>query len=294
MKKAGVSLAIFFMAALLLLYGFNFFRSYYFSIPIELVNTYQIPCTSVEIEGKKYSVEIDLGSKTALSLHKKVLDKIKKNPCGSSRRVDFLGNTYETPLYLISNVKIGSLLLRKINTKEESLGFTAKNSLLIPAKETQDGGRLGRDFFSDKNIFMDFGHRVFLICRNLKDIEREGYKTTKLAAVPFKNTTDGIILEIETDLGLMKFVLDTGTTASAIRNTQKTPTEEMLVIETLKFSMNKIDFGPQKLYLLNISPEFEEIDGFLGMDFWNGHAVYLDFAKNIAYIGKTSSIDTNL
>lgn len=288
MKKTGIVLTIFFMATFLVLCGLGFFRSYYFSIPIEFVNAYQIPCTSIEIEGRSYPVEIDLGSKTALSLHKEVLDKISKDRCGVSRRLDFLGNKYETPLYFISNVKIGSLLLRKIKAKEESSGFSAKSSILIQAKENRSEGRLGRDFFSGKNLFMDFSHRIFIACSKLKDIEREGYETKKLAAIPFKSTADGVILEIETDMGLAKFVLDTGTTASAIRKTREALENEILAIETSKFAMSGIDFGPRKLYLLDISPEFEEIDGFLGMDFLNEHVVYLDFAKEVAYIAKTS------
>jgi hypothetical protein len=62
--------------------------------------------------------------------------------------------------------------------------------------------------------------------------------------------------------------------------------ERLTVTETAKFSMNSIDFGPQKLMLLDISEQFDEINGFLGMDFLNKHIVYLDFAKNIAYIEK--------
>lgn len=287
MKKRGIALTILSIAAFFLLYGSDLFRSYYFSIPIEHVNAYRIPCTSIEIEGKNYPVEIDLGSKTALSLHKEVLDKIRKDPCGLSRRADFLGNKYETPLYLIPSIKIGSLLLKKIKAKEESLDFTATNSIVTQAKETQNGGRLGRDFFSGKNLFMDFSHRTLIACSKLKDIEREGYEVKKMTPVPFKNTAGGVVLEIETDMGRMNFVLDTGSTTSVIRDTKKMPENKMPIVETLKFSMNGIDFGPQKLYLLNISPEFEEIDGLLGMDFLNEHALYLDFAKKTAYIGKT-------
>ena len=96
MKKKGGILLVLIMIALFSARGL--FRHYYFVIPIEFLNAYQIPCTSVEIEGNRYQVEIDLGAKTALSLRIDVLEKLKKDPCGTSRRIDFRGNQYETSL----------------------------------------------------------------------------------------------------------------------------------------------------------------------------------------------------
>lgn len=287
-KKIGVVFSIVSVGLFLSLYGLTVFRSYFFSIPIELVNAYQIPCTSIEIGGNSYLVEIDLGSKTALSLSKEVLDKLKKDPCGVSRRVDFLGNKYETPLYFLSNVKVGRLLLKKIKAREESSSFT-QHSTLVAAKECQNMGRIGRDFFSDKNLFMDFGHHVFVACNQLKDIKKAGYEVKEMTSIPFKTTANGITLEIETDMGSGKFVLDTGATGSCIRNAKKSHVDQqngMPFVITSKFSIGGTEFGPTKLYLLDISPELDKIDGFLGMDFFTNHLVYLDFKKETIHIGK--------
>lgn len=289
MKKKGAFLTLLFAVALFSYYSILYFRSYYFLVPIELVNSYQIPCTSIEIEGNRYQVEIDLGTKMALSLHKEVLDKVRKNLCGTSRRMDFRGNKYETPLYSISNVKIGSVLLNKVKTREESSEFAGKEAILLECKNEQNAGRIGRDFFTDKNIFMDFSHRILIVCSQLKDIEKEGYEMKRLTSTPFKVTSDGIILEIETDLGKQKFVLDTGTTVSAIRSRDLNNNSlKQSSIGTSKFVINGTDFGSRELYLLDISQEFNEIDGLLGMDFLKDHLVYLDFNKKTAYIGKSA------
>ncbi len=184
------------------------------------------------------------------------------------------------------------MLLKKAKAKEESLDFTTKGSVIAKAKGISNAGRLGRDFFAGKNIFMDFNHRVLIICSELKDIRKEGYEIKNLITVPFKNTSDGIVLEIETDMGKKKFVLDTGTTVSVIRteNLNKVPIQQKEgtpITKTSKFIIGGIDFGWRELYLLDISREFK-IDGLLGMDFLKDHMVYLDFTKKTVYIGKSS------
>jgi predicted aspartyl protease len=124
-------LLILFIISSFLVISRNFYRQDDLIIPVEYLNSYQIPCTSIEIEGTRYSVEVDLGSKTALSLHKSVLDKMRKTLCGTIRRIDFRGNKYETSAYIIPKIKMGSLLLKKIKAKEESVHFLNEGSIVI-------------------------------------------------------------------------------------------------------------------------------------------------------------------
>ena len=290
LKKKRISLIVGLIVTTLSVVGFNFRGSYYFVIPIECLNSYQIPCTSIEIEGNKYQVEIDLGSKTAISLDKKVLGKIDKKQCGTSRRIDFRGNEYETSTYFIPKTKVGTLSAKHIKAREESVEFTTKNAIILETKENRCEGRIGRDFFHGKNIFMDFGRYTFIACSQLKNLEKEGYKSKDFLATPFKDTANGIILEIETDLGKQKFIFDTGTSISVIRPQELGADNQkqkngIPIIETSKFIIDGINFGSRELYLLDITQAFDGIDGILGMDFLKEHPVYLDFAKHTAYIG---------
>ena len=291
MRKKGLFLVILSIAALLVLRGFHFFQPSSFCLPIQLMNPYQIPCTTIEIEGKIYQVEIDLGTKMALSLHKDILQKIKKELCGTSRRLDFLGNRYETPLYLIPNVRVGNRRLKRVKTREESGDFCAKTSIVVEAKtDVQKDGRLGRDFFVDKNIFMDFHNLVFVVCEKISDLKQ--YKIDDFLPVPFKVTSSGIFVDIDTDIGVQRFAIDTGSTASAIRassmaNDRAVQREGLSVFETSKFIVNGVDLGHRDLYLLDISQQLDELDGFLGMDFLKEYALYLDFSKQVAYISKS-------
>lgn len=263
--------------------GIDYFQSYYFVIPLESLNSYNIPSSYVEIEGKPYLLEIDLGAKSALSLHKDILNHIDKTPCGKSRRKDFLGNTYTTNAYLIPKVKIANQTLKKIKAKEESPEFAA-NSVITKPNTAPSLGRVGRDFFEGKNLFLDFSRGLIIVCSHLKDIEREGYDPTRACPVPFQNSPAGIIFKIETDMGTKNFALDTGSTKSTIRaksNTKKT--DGLKFVKTTLFATPNKDFGPQNLLELNISESFDEIDGLLGMDFLEKTPVFLDQKKQLAY-----------
>ena len=294
MKKRSWFLVTLCVAAVLVWRGFAFFQGAYFCLPIQLSSGYQIPCTSIEIEGNTYEVEIDLGTKMAVSLHKNILENMQKEPHGTSRRMDFRGNKYETPVYLISHVRVGNQLLKKIQTREEASDFCTQGCIVAESKtNVANAGRIGRDFFQDKNIFMDLNNCVFIACNGVKDLKKWNYKIDHLTPIPFRSTSGGIFFDIETDIGVQRFELDTGSTLSMIRASdykEGTSTRQcsgLSVMETSKFVMNGIDFGHRDLYLIDISPALDDMDGVLGMDFLKEYIVYLDFGKKMAYIGKS-------
>ena len=294
MKKKGLFLVVLCVAAVLLLRGVPWFQDDSLDLPIQFINSNQLPCTSIEIEGNSYSVEIDLGTRMAVSLHKNILENMQKEPDGNSRRMDIRGNKYETPIYLIPNIRVGKQLLKKIQTREESLDFFVNCSIGVDAQtDIQNAGRIGREFFRDKNIFMDLNNCIFIACNGPKNLKKRNYKIDNLIPIPFRSTSGGIFLDVETDMGVQRFVLDTGSTLSVIRASdykEGVPIRQcrgLPVIETSKFVMNGIDFGRRDLCLVDISPAFDDMDGLLGMDFLKEYIVYLDFGKKMAYIGKS-------
>jgi hypothetical protein len=288
MKKHYFFLLISLIAALLTWRSFVC-NSYHFTIPIEKFSDSEIPCTSIKIEDYSYPVEIDLGSKTAISLDKIAIDKVKKNPAGSSRRMDFRGNKYETPLYTIDFLKIGELILGRTKIREESSVFALEGSILYKGKEKADSnpivGRIGRDIFDSKNLLIDVPNLQLIVCDSLKKTSLEDP-----ISLPFENTLAGIVLKIKTDAGTYRFLLDTGCTASALRSHASIESTKLRngipVFESSKFVIADVDFGKQDFYLLDLSLDFNEMDGLLGMDFIKDHAVYLDFRTNTAYISR--------
>jgi hypothetical protein len=207
--------------------------------------------------------------------------------------MDFRGNKYETPLYLIPSVRIKKFLLKKLRAREESQAFAERGSIVIRSEEKNCAGRIGRDFFKGKNLFLDFKHQTLIVCSRFSQIKKEQKERNRFVSVPFKVTPDGILIEAKTDLGIRNLTIDTGSSVTAIRpdGTEKSHVQNrngIRFIQTDKFVLGTGDFGSRELCLIDISSEFNEMDGVLGMDFLKNHEVYLDFSENCAYFAKAN------
>jgi hypothetical protein len=123
-------------------------------------------------------------------------------------------------------------------------------------------------------------------CEKFKE---EGYCIEKMTKVPLIMNAYGLVISAQTDLGQKKFLLDTGFTTNVIRSSlldrqlfQDEKPEEMFV--TSKFLIGERDFGKQEFCPLDIAEAFDDLDGFLGMPFFQNHAVLLGFQNHLAYI----------
>ncbi len=257
-----------------------------------------IPITKVEIQGKEYLLEIDLGSKFQISLNKDILENLKKHSCGSLKSRDVKGNAYEVAAYRLERIKIGDLTFKNVIATEVNENFVKNTTLWIDSENTQPRakrtvGKIGRALLENLNILIDIQQHSMLILG--KDVTSTAHKFDKLNKVPFEIGRTGVILKTNTDFGEKKMSLDTGSTISFIR---ACPSEQdwaqnyqygLPYLRTLKFEIGNTDFGGMDLYLLDITSELNEIDGILGMDFLKNHVIYLDFHKKLAYVADSST-----
>lgn len=176
----------------------------------------------------------------------------------------------------------GALFLKETKVKEESSLFAIQTT--INHSEDDHLGRIGRDFFSNKNLFLDLGNHTFIVCSHLKNLRKNGYETKNLYPLPFILKDIGIVFEFNTDFRTKILLLDTSTTYTFLRN----DLSEFNSFTSSKFSIGSTDFDPMKLRHLNINSLIDQIDGTLGMDFLLTHPIYLDFSNNTAYVDKTS------
>ena len=176
-------------------------------LPIGFIPYTKEPVTEVMIEGQKYPLMIDLGSSSRLILRNEVLDKIQKTPLRDTRSIDIRGNEYSSKIYLLPEMKIRNLTLKKIETTAEDDDFLLKGSLLYSdTARTNDDilkdkpGRIGRQLFIDIdfNLFLDFHNSLMFVCNHLADRKKDGYRVVKFVSAPFElDSKGGIILNID-------------------------------------------------------------------------------------------------
>lgn len=271
-------------------------KDYYSCLPVTL-GVGNIPLFEMEIQGEKYPIGMDLGSKFEISLYPDVLKKLDKKPCGTLVGRDVRGQAYETPAYQIPLVKIDDLSFSNVLVKETSTEFIKNTTFWIDPdcdlKEwTCKVGTIGRALLIKYNWLLDFQRSLVIMTNDLKKLKTEGYDLEQFIKVPFQWSQIGSILLINTNMGVVRLAIDTGATFSCLRESflpKDYPiggeNYNLTFVTTSKFLIGEKDFGPMNLYLMNITQELNEIDGLLGMDFLEKHIVYLDYAKKMAYIG---------
>jgi hypothetical protein len=282
------------LATLFVVLKFFHTSSQLIQIPLKTTSA-GTPSMVTEIGKEKYTLAFDLGSKFLLSLSKNVLDSITNKTLHETVQWrDVQGKTYEGPSYLIPQISIDGLILNNVVAKQEDDSFTSNTTLWDDNKEVfidERSGTLGRQLLDKTNILIDFPHATMFASNNKTALKKAGFFLDKMVPIPFETGPKGIIiLNVNTDAGILHLALDTGATITIVRSSR---VQDQTCIKndrgffdfiTSRFSIGNNDFGKQRLLLYDITPELKEIDGLLGMDFLKHHVLYIDYQNKILYL----------
>lgn len=269
-------------------------KSYYSSIPLKFERS-DLPYVEALVQGACCPLVLDLGSKGEMDLNKDVLKQFYKTPYGFEKWINFEGKVFEYPTYSLPKIEVGSIVYEKPVVVE--LPASHRNEYSVYNDETKERapyqaqGYLGRGLLRKSNILIDAQHSKIIFSSNLKKLKKDGYDTKSFIKVPFQMTSKGIVIKVDTDIGRMKLLLDTGSTWTFLHKKYYPKEREPKInqygfseLVSTQFVINKEDFGNQELFFLKMTDKLSDIDGLLGMDFIKKHAIYIDFSKNTLYI----------
>lgn len=284
-----------------ILFALHFFnvKTYHSHVPISLDKS-NIPTTLVEIQGRKYSLAIDLGDKFALSLNKQALKKLQKKPHDSLVHRDASGKAYETSAYVLAKIKLGDLIFDDVVVAEVNEDFVKNTTLWADTDNFEEllkdrFGAIGRALLEKLNLLLDIQNSSFFISNDIKKLKESGYDLNQLVQISFEIGRTGIILPVKTEIGSIKLSIDTGSTVSLLRSSIlqgiaiKNKKYGFHIYTTSMFEIGSKNFGTMNLYLFDLTPELHEIDGILGMDFLKNHVIYIDYKNRVLYIGDNKS-----
>jgi hypothetical protein len=257
-------------------------RKYFERIPVIFAKRGN-PIIDVSVEGNVYPLQLDLGSSFPFTFRQEILQNICKSKYGTATWHDFRGNKYESPAYTIPEIRINNLKFAHVFTKQDRDDFHA--NVTLEGTPLQPPGIIGLPILEKYNLFLDFPHSAIYASNDHLLLQQAGLLSQNLLAVPFTLHQDGILLSVETDAGIYRLILDTGTTSTAIRAPHP--------ISTGRFCITGHDFGEHSIRAIDMTPQFD-FDGLLGMDFLREFPLFIDYSNRLIYIDlQKGSLQTN-
>lgn len=245
---------------------------------------------------------IDLGSRFEIDIQSEILEHLSKTPLGTEKWGNFRGTEFIRSSYILPKAKIGSLVFNNAAVIE---GFSDDEKDCVIWNDPDAGtpsvrivGNLGRKFFKHMNLLFDVQKSKMIVTNDFGRLKDYGYNLKMFSKVPFTSHRNGVLFKVNTDVGELNFMIDTGATHSFIHEylcsniqNKKCDSRGLPFIRSDKFFIGRKDFGGQNLYLLKMTPHLNDIGGVLGMDFIKNHIVYIDFVNDTLYIQTPENLE---
>lgn len=244
-----------------------------------------IPGINARIDRINTMLRIDTGSNFLISLEEPLINQLNLLEIGHTQTFDLFKNIYQIKKYEIPKIKILGKILNKPIAYELSKAFKTNTTIyeesLFNEFSQKFQGSIGLPLCQRFFIFYDFPQsRIYLYDKKKYLMKKH---SDQFASLPFYYENKMVYLHIDTDLGTLRFVLDTGCTKTIVKKAtdqNNTP----VAAETSCFQLSDHDFGRQKFFYQQFN--LDNTDGVLGMDFLKKHAFFFDFEENKLYIQK--------
>lgn len=275
-----------FVITFFFLVGAIFFFSFRKGMWVIFVSPHYAPTIQLDIQGKPFSVLVDLGSAQKVYLDELVLSNIQKTKTSKiSQTVDYNGKIYHSPTYRVPEV-----LGHEYEVSQENLQFL-ENTILMPSdvgNPKKYNGRVGWNFFQNRYLLIDFPNSI--ICAS--DSNSLKRKLKNFIPVLFSVEKGVLVINIETDSGIQRVLLDTGASFSILENKNiesqsiKILPNGLAYCKTKKFQIGDVDFGSWNFLLQDVV----NVNGVIGVDFFLEHAMLFDFDNKVVYIEKPKGL----
>jgi hypothetical protein len=271
------------------------YGSYFIPINISKFTAANQPCISAKINDRTVSLMLDLGLRGQFSFSPQFLSGIEnKTYLRSKKMYGIRGTEYKEKIFEVPEITIGSMTFSHPNIHECAERFHADATLMKKDDElsTPEPGKAGWELFGNTNLFLDLRNSKIAFCDSLSTLENHGYKITNFTKTPLLLERGLVEFEIETPQGCLRCMLDTGATWNILnteieegRSIEQVMRESSNILEYLSFKIGTQDFGPIAFHCMPIKIPIH-IEAILGMEFFEDHLVFLDFADNYVYFLK--------
>ena len=272
-------------------------KPYFISVAIDKFSSIQSPCVDVEIEGNKFSMELDLGLDGYLTISHAESDEIRnKNFIREKQMYGFRGTQYLNKLYRLPQIQIGKMTFVEPLLQEENADFL-KNSVSVENggdPSPGESGRLGWKLFRNVNLLIDVKNSNIAFCDSIETLKNQGYLVETFIKTPLILERGLVELYVSTPEGPLLCMLDTGATWNFLNTElrQGTTIDQAMwdpqnILECPSIKIEGEDFGCTSFHRIPIDLPIY-VEAVLGMEFFQQRLVFLDFKNGYAYFSKNN------
>jgi hypothetical protein len=247
-------------------------------VPFRLVGP-SSPLVTIRIQDREISLELDIGDASSLVLHPAVLSELNTTPTGESYKgYGMEGKVIEEPIVKVGRVEMGGIVFPDVSIHNDGHddAFRAKQ---LAERGTQ--GFIGASFFKGYELVLDYPRRRITLIP--QGTQPASHSTCRGQIIPLERSVNwGLVSRVNTDLGDMLFVWDTGSPGLVMikANAQAAHLDITHGAVTFNhFRMNGREFGPLRFDLWDFAAP-PGMAGFIGYDFFADHVVCIDFPRN--------------
>ncbi|PJO49335.1 hypothetical protein CQ054_22465 [Ochrobactrum sp. MYb29] len=261
-------------------------------IPISF-DEFSVPVITVQLNGHAETLMLDTGSSEGLHLGPSLLKRMSgvRFTGEKQRSSDMAGNEHENARFIIDNLSINDQTFHNVSGVEFSpWGFTLDKDAKLPTSPV-----VGLGLFEGKRLLIDYKAGLLTVFEDGR--ERDIGNRNKWVEVPFRRSSEGLLIDVFIEGVARTLALDSGATLSMIIADKIGDTLSAVPCQTIYPELVAQDcelipvearFGSAihkfYAYLIPKDPGRFENAGLLGGDFLHQHAVYIDFQASRLFI----------
>lgn len=258
-------------------------------------NEFNLPLTTVNLVDQSVVMAVDTGSRAALHLPMDLIYRIPNKSEKSPRikSMDLSGKINELRIFTVNNLKLNSLIFERVDVVEYKpwgLSFSRKN---ITVQDTYTGLNypvIGLDLFAGYILTLDFPENKIVIA----DVDRNdipSYIENQWIPLPFHVDNEGVIIEMSDGVKNYNMILDSGASASIIKQQSLLPQTRKITnyaegYSVVALEINNIHGNQIDAIVLDSLPDCFRADGLVGIDFLKQNRVKIDFKNKKLWIRK--------
>jgi len=262
-------------------------------IPIEF-NSANLPIARMTIQNLSSEIMFDTGSSFGVHIPRDLVSKLSgvKIHQGGEKTTDITGKVVTSDALRIPRLVLDGMEFRNVEgTTLNDWGASMGDDENVPKLAT-----VGLGLFKGKAVLIDYSAKTFTIGNDISEISRP---MDKWISLPFRQSSEGLVVTVSVDSSYYNLILDTGASISMLMSSKLKVKENLTSCRislpdanfddcyTASYKISSLPLNSVGINAIIYEDEGSgsfEFDGLIGNDFFAMFSVLIDFKNSQLFV----------